>query len=86
MFPGSQVAGIVRSLKNEPVRRIMPLYFFRLEKPTGLDAKHWTLGQIAGNPSERSVFLADPLERFVYVLYFPDKEAKSDEFLLPFVE
>jgi hypothetical protein len=86
MFPGSQVAGIVRRLKNKPVRRIMPLYFFRLKKPAELDIEHWRLDQIAGDSSGRSVFLADPLERFLYVLYFPDKETKSDEFLLPFVK
>ncbi|MEJ2704750.1 MAG: C25 family cysteine peptidase, partial [Sedimentisphaerales bacterium] len=86
MFPGSQVAGIVRKLKNEPIRRLTPLYFFTLAAPAGFDAdgyKHLEYGQSA---SERSVFLEDPFKRFVYILYFPEKEAKSDTLFLQFVE
>jgi hypothetical protein len=85
MFPGSQVAGIVKRLKNEPIRRLTPLYFFR-SAPVGFDTGIYRCLEREDNTSDRSVFLVDPFKRFMYVLYFPDKEAKSDATLLQFVE
>jgi hypothetical protein len=86
MFPGSQVAGIVKKLKNKPIRRLTPFYFFRLEAPAGFDADGYRRLEYNESASERSVFLEDPLKRFVYILYFPEKEAKSKTSFLRFVE
>jgi len=86
MFPGSQVAGIVKRLKNKPIRRLTPLYFSRLAVPAGFDAGRYRFLERDDNSSDRSVFLAEPFKRFIYVLYFPEKETKSATTLLQFVE
>jgi len=77
-FPASQTAGIVKRLKGKDYRRLMPVYFLRLDRPAGLDASNWrTLGR-REDMDTRAVFSTDPLGRYVYVLYFPD-EVKSHE-------
>jgi hypothetical protein len=86
MFPGSQVAGIVKALKNKPIRRLMPFCFFRLPFPADLDMGAHRCLQRDGDPPNRAVFLTDPLKRFIYVLYFPEKEVESDAFALRFTE
>ena len=86
LFPGSQLAGIVKRLTNEPIRRLTPLYFFRLPLPGGSGVQAHRRLERDGEDANRMVYLTDPLGRFIYVLYFPEKEAKSDAFTLQFIE
>ncbi len=85
MFPASQVAGIVKRLKNEEARRLMPIYFFRLPLSIQYDRSTYTKLQREGETDSRAVFLVDPLERFIYVIYFPEKETKGEVFDLRFI-
>lgn len=84
MFPGSQVAGIVKRLKDKEARRLMPIYFFRLPLPNQFDISAHTKLQRDGETDCRAVFLTDPLGRHMYVLYFPEKETKGEVFDLRF--
>jgi len=84
MFPGDQVAGIVKRLKNKEIRRVAPLYFFRIPMPKGFDPLRYTALKGPDETIDRTVFLADPFERFLYILYFPEKD-KKEEFILQFV-
>jgi hypothetical protein len=83
-FPGSQTAGLVRRLKQRPLRRLTPLYFFRLPVPEGFDAARFTAIARSADEPNRAVFRLDPAERFLYVLYYPDKEKAGEEFTLEF--
>ena len=85
MFPGDQVAGIVKRLKNKDIRRVAPLYFFRIPMPKGFDPLQYTALKGPDKISDRAVFLADPFERFLYILYFPEKDKKEQELILQFV-
>jgi len=86
MFPGCQLAGIVKRLKEKPVRRIMPMYFFRLPMPEGLATHERMDIHREGDTSPRATFLVDPLKRFVYVLYFPEKVKRRQGLVLQFKE
>jgi len=83
-FPGSQVAGIVQRVKNTTQRRLMPTYFFRLRLPATFAARNYKTLQRDGETPNRAVFTTDPLARYVYVLYFPQKEKARDRFTLRF--
>jgi len=86
MFPGSQLAGLVKRQKKEPVRRLLPIYFFRLPRPPDFDVEGYRYLKREGDTDPRAVHLADPLGRFVYIVYFPKEEARSDAFVLQFTE
>ena len=85
MFPGSQVAGIVKRIKDKDIRRITPIYFFRLAMPKDAALERYTGIKKMGDTTVRAVFLLDSFKRFLYVLYFPEKEA-GQTFTLQFVE
>jgi hypothetical protein len=81
-FPGSEAAGMVLRLKDEPARKILPVYFFRLplaDAPAGAAAGRGT--SAAGE--NRVIFRVDPAGRFLYVLYFPEKEAAHETLIFP---
>jgi Peptidase family C25 len=86
MFPGSEVAGIVKRLKDKDVRRIAPIYFFRLALPKNFSPVRYTGLKELNDTTVRAVFLVDSLKRFLYVLYFPEKEERGQDFTLRFVE
>jgi len=86
MFPGSEAAGIIKRLKNKEIRRLTPIYFFRLPIPTGFDAQQYRNLQCKDKSPNRAVFMTDAFERFLYVLYFPDKETKNDKYELQFTK
>jgi len=86
MFPGSEAAGIIKRLKNKEIRRLMPIYFFRLPFPTGFDAQQYRYLQCKDKSPNRAVFMTDVFERFLYLLYFPDKETKNDKYELQFTK
>ncbi len=86
MYPGSEVAGIVKRLKDKEIRRITPIYFFRLDMP-----KEAALGRYTGlkrleDTTTRAVFLVDSFKRYLYILYFPEKEEAGQTFILQFME
>jgi hypothetical protein len=85
MFPGDQVAGIVKRLKNKDIRRVAPLYFFRIPMPKDFNALQYTDLKGPDETIDRAVFLADPFERFLYILYFPEKDKKEQELTLQFM-
>ena len=85
IFPGSQLAGIVKRLKDKPERRLMPLYFFRVPAPERLLREPPARLVGSGDDSVRAVFLTDPIGRNVYVLYFPKKEKRGEIYTLRFM-
>ena len=84
LFPASQTAGIVKHLKNEPQRRLAPVYFFRLPASENfLSQKYNALGP-QGYRDVRAAFLTDPFDRFIYVVYLPEKEKGGERIALKF--
>ena len=62
MFPGSQAAGMVAASAGGSVRRVMPVYFFRLPLPDGFPADQSVLSaQRASKPGELSRRCPGPL-------------------------
>jgi hypothetical protein len=84
MFPGSQVAGIVRRIKDKDIRRITPIYFFRLAMPKDAELGKYKGIKELNDTTARAVFLVDSFNRFLYVLYFPEKEEAGQTFTLQF--
>jgi len=84
IFPGSQLAGIVMPLKDNLSRELIPIYFFRVPMPEGFTARGYAGIQRHGDMTPRAAFLSDPLERFLYVVYFPEKAKGPEQFLLHF--
>lgn len=83
IMPGSSLAGIVKRLDNRPQRQLMPLYFFRLDRPVGFSDSFSRVYQ-EGEPSNRGVFMTDPWDRYVYLLYFPKKDMRNTTLSLSF--
>ena len=84
IFPGSQVAGLVQKLKDRDARRVLPIYFFRMPMPPGIASLSHSLLVRSEDSSPRAAFLVDSFKRFLYVLYFPEKDGEFDEFMLQF--
>jgi len=84
MFAGSQAAGIVKTTKKKNSRRLLAMYFFRLDQPEGFGAKRFAVLTGPEGKGARSAFLADSFGRFVYVLHFPAKEKANEEITLRF--
>ena len=78
VFPGSQVAGIVKRMKSRPARRLMPLYFAGLPTPAGFDPARITRLRGVSGGKPRCSFLVDGSGKRLYVLYFP-KGVKPNE-------
>ena len=84
IHPGSQVAGLVKRLKDKPYRRLTPTYFLRLSAPEGFWQRGHTGLQVKGRTEARTVFLADPFKRFVYILHLPEKDTSDEKIRLRF--
>ncbi len=84
MFPGSQVGGLVKKLKDRDARRVLPIYFFRMPMPAEFASLSHSLLVKSQEASTRAALLADSFNRFLYVLYFPEKDGEFDEFKLQF--
>jgi hypothetical protein len=81
-FPGSQVAGIVKRLKDSDVRRLAPLYFFRIPLAPDLQGQAGSRLRERSQADDRTVLMVDTFDRFVHVLHFPDKETRGAQFEL----
>ena len=86
IFPGAQLAGIVKRRKNTEQRSLMPLYFFKLPAMGELPTRGRTKLSREGDEPNRAAFLTDPLRRYVYILYFPKKGQPGATFRLRFAE
>ena len=78
MVPGAEAAGIVMRIKDKPYRRLAPIYFFRIPLPAGFCNHGYTAILRGDGELSRSTFLVDPLHRYCYVLYYPEKEMRNE--------
>ncbi|MBN1806210.1 MAG: hypothetical protein JW837_13260 [Sedimentisphaerales bacterium] len=85
MFPGSEAAGILKKIKDKEIRRVAPLYFFRIPMPKGFDPSKYAGLKKADDTTVRAEFRVDSFRRFIYVIYFPEKEEKGQVFTLEFI-
>jgi hypothetical protein len=85
-YPGSEAAGMVLRVKDDAARRVSPVYFFRLPVPDTLRSDPPVELTATGDASDRAVFRLDPPARFLYVLYFPEKETPHGVVTLPYIE
>ncbi len=86
MFPGSEAAGILKRLKGKEIRRVTPIYFFRIPMPRGLEPSQYTGLKKSDDTTVRAVFFVDSFQRFLYIVYFPEKEEKEQVLTLRFIK
>ncbi|MDP2896039.1 MAG: C25 family cysteine peptidase [bacterium] len=86
LFPGNGLAGLVKRLKDKPERRLLPMYFFRIPVPEAVQMPQGLSIERPGETSPRGACLADPLHRFLYVLYLPEQFRKNETLLFRFRE
>jgi hypothetical protein len=79
-FPKSEAAGIVTRIPNEPtgLRRINAFYFFRLPL-LSTDGKNKSPLTLVKDESLRTITLADPFNRWIYLLHFPKQEIRNQK-------
>jgi len=85
MFPGSEAAGMVQRVKGQSARRLTPLYFFKVPLPDGFADRGYTAIEDPRATRPRAVFRVDPMERFLYVLYYPAGEKPNRAHVLRLV-
>jgi len=85
MFPGSEAAGIVSRLENDPtgIRNIHTFHFFRLNIPPNMSGGQFVFGDCEKNTA-RNISLKDPFNRWLYVLHYPRLEAVDRKTVLKF--
>jgi len=88
LFPGNGLAGLVKRLKDKPERRLLPMYFFRIPVPEAVQMPQGLSIERPGSRrgGTRGACLADPLHRFLYVLYLPEQFRKNETLLFRFRE
>ena len=86
MFPGSEAAGILKRLKGKEIRRVAPIYFFRIPMPKGFEPTQYAGLKKSDDTTVRAVFFVDSFKRFLYIVYFPEKEEKEQVFTLQFIK
>jgi len=84
MFPGSEAAGILKRLKGNEIRRVAPIYFFRVPMPKGFEPTQYAGLKKSDDTTIRATFFVDSFKRFLYIVYFPEKEEKEQVFTLQF--
>jgi hypothetical protein len=84
-YPGTEAAGIVKRSKTQTSRRILPLYFLRLDLPARFSEAGFKSLVTSEEERNRAVFRADPLSRYLYVLHLPKREAPSATVVLRFM-
>jgi hypothetical protein len=86
MFPGSEAAGILKRIKDKEIRRVAPIYFFRIPMAKGFEPSQYAGLKKADDTTVRAVFFVDSFRRFLYIVYFPEKEEKEEVFTLQFIK
>ncbi|HUU18115.1 MAG TPA: C25 family cysteine peptidase [Sedimentisphaerales bacterium] len=86
MFPGSEAAGILKRLKGKEIRRVAPIYFFRIPLPKGFEPTQYVGLKKSDDTTIRATFFVDSFKRFLYIVYFPEKEEKEQVFTLRFIK
>ncbi len=86
MFPGSEAAGILKRIKGKEIRRVAPIYFFRIPMPKGFEASEYAGLKRPDDTTVRAIFFVDSFKRFLYIVYFPDKEETGQVFTLQFIK
>jgi len=84
MFPGSEAGGILKRLKGKEIRRVAPIYFFRIPMPKGFEPTQYAGLKKSDDTTIRATFFVDSFKRFIYIVYFPEKEEKEQVFTLQF--
>ncbi len=84
IFPGSELAGLVKRIKDKPQRRITPLYFLRLHLPENFKINNYRDIRRSRDPGGHGVFLCDPYREYLYLLYYPPKERHGKKIVLRF--
>ncbi|MGA2034304.1 MAG: hypothetical protein ABSG68_18820 [Thermoguttaceae bacterium] len=82
MFPDTQAASMVKQREGESLRRVTPVYFFRVSLPSnaeGASAADW---QPAGSAAKRTAVRLDVRGRCLYVVHFPDTEKAGGTIVL----
>ena len=80
MFPGSQPAGMVKQAAGDALRRVTPVYFFRLPLPADFSAGGPLLS--SDGQSNQAVCRADAAGRFLYVVFYPEQEKAGERIVL----
>jgi len=80
-FPGSETAGLVKKREGDPLRRILPGYYFCVPLPEDFTKDDLKLLLPGSGPSQAS-YRVDPLGRFLYVVYLPDQERPGETIVL----
>lgn len=86
MFPGSEAAGILKRIKDKEIRRVAPIYFFRIPMAKSFEPSQYAGLKKSEDTTVRAVFFADTFKRFLYIAYFPEKEEKEEVFTLQFIK
>jgi hypothetical protein len=86
MFPGSEAAGILKRIKDKEIRRVAPIYFFRIPMPRNFEPSQYAGLKKADDNTVRAVFFVDSFKRFLYIVYFPEKEEQGQVFTLQFIK
>jgi hypothetical protein len=76
---------MVRGVAGQSARRLTPLYFFKMPLPEGFARAGYNAVDDSGGERRRAVLRVDPLERFVYVLYYPAGERPNRTYALQLV-
>ncbi len=80
MFPGCVAAGIVIPGEPGSLRKVVPLYYSRLQLP---EEHPWLKAPPAAvTAGDRLAFRVDPAGRFLYVLWFPSRERAGQPWAL----
>ena len=61
-----------------------PNYFFRLPMPKSFNTNEYAKLTRNEDNSARACYLEDALERFLYILYFPEKVRTNETYMLQF--
>ena len=79
--PGSETAGLVDSVANDSLRRVTPLYFFKLPVPEDFAASD-RAGVVRVADKVRAVYRCGPPGHFFYLLYYPYHERPGETVIL----
>jgi hypothetical protein len=82
MFPGSQPAGMVKQRPGDAARQVTPVYFFRMPLPDGFAGAAGLAPLAPGRQANQAACQADPLGRFLYVVYVPELERAGETIVL----